>query len=117
MSGVEGEPEAEEIGEKQDPGEREMREVDDEGEDGGEDGEVQVLADEDGVVREERGVEGELDASDVESAVLGERVVAVEEKCREGEQRSAGKAKWSVARDSVVLGRMRWAVLQRNASV
>ena len=90
--------------------------MDEEGEDGGEDGEVKVLADEDGVVREERGVESELDASDVEATVLGQRVVAVEEKCREGEQDRAGKTKWIGARDSVVLGRMRWTVLQRNAS-
>ena len=88
VRGVEGEPEAEEVGEQENPGEREVGEVDEEGEDGGEDGEVEVLADEDGVVREEGGVEGELDAGDVEAAVFGERVVAVEEK---GDQRERGE--------------------------
>lgn len=70
--------------------------MDDEGEDWGEDGEVKVLADEDGVVSEERGIESELDASDVESTVLGQRVVAVEEKCREGEQDQQEKPSGSV---------------------
>jgi hypothetical protein len=60
--------------------------MDEEGEHGSEDGVVEVLADEAGVVREERGVEGELDAGDVEATVLGERVIAVEEKCGEGER-------------------------------
>jgi hypothetical protein len=59
--------------------------MDEEGEHGSKDGVVQMLADEDGVVREERGVEGELDAGDVEAAVLGEGVIAVEEKRGEGE--------------------------------
>jgi hypothetical protein len=60
--------------------------MDEEGEHGSEDGVVQVLADEDGVVREEGGVEGELDAGDVEAAVLGEWVIPVEEKRGEGER-------------------------------
>ena len=79
VRGVEGEPEAEEVGEQENPGEREVGEMNEKGEHRGEDGEVKVLADEDGVVGEEGGVEGELDAGDVEAAVLGERVVAVEE--------------------------------------
>jgi len=37
-----------------------------------------VLADEGGVVREERGVKGVLDACDVKAAVFGEGVVAVD---------------------------------------
>ncbi len=49
VSGVEGEPEAEEIGEQQNPREREVCEMGEEGEDGSEDGEVKVLADKDGV--------------------------------------------------------------------
>ena len=40
MSSVESQPQAEEIGEQQDPGEGQMREVHEEGEDGSEDGEV-----------------------------------------------------------------------------
>ena len=71
MSSVEGEPEAEEVGEEQYPREGEMRVVDEESEYGSEDGEAEVLADEDGVVGEEGGVEGELDAGDVEASVLG----------------------------------------------
>jgi hypothetical protein len=65
--------------------------MDEAGEDWGEDGEVKVLADEDGVVRKERWVEGELDARYVETTVLGERVIAVEEKC-EDTQCQQGKA-------------------------
>ena len=68
---IEGETQAEEVGEQQNPGQREVGEMDEESEYRGEDGEVEVLADEDGVVREERGVEGELDAGNVEAAVLG----------------------------------------------
>ena len=49
------------------------------GDDGSEDREAQVLGDEFGEVREERRVECELDASDVEAAVFGERMVAVHE--------------------------------------
>ena len=85
VRGIEGEPEAEEVGEQKNPGQGEMGVMDEEGEYWSEDGVVQVLADEDGVVREERGVEGELDAGDVEAAVLGERVIAVKEKGDEGE--------------------------------
>ncbi len=59
--------------------------MNEEGEDRGKDGEAKVLADEDGVVREEGGIEGELDAGDVEAAVLGERMIAVEEKREGGE--------------------------------
>ena len=70
MGSVEGEPETEEVGEQQYPGEREMRKVDEEGEHGSEDGEVKVLANEDGVVREEGRVEGELDSGDIEATVL-----------------------------------------------
>jgi len=47
-----------------------VRKVNDEGEEGSEDGEVKVLANEDGVVREEGGVEGELDSGDIEATVL-----------------------------------------------
>ena len=47
-----------------------MRKVNDEGEEGSEDGEVKVLAHEDGVVREEGRVEGELDSGDIEATVL-----------------------------------------------
>jgi len=78
MSSVEGKPEAEELGEQQNPGEREVGEVDEEGEDRGEDGEVEMLTNEDGVVREKCWIEGELDACDVEATVLGQRVVAIE---------------------------------------
>ncbi len=85
MGGEEGEPEAEEVGEEENPCEGEMGEVDQEGEGGSEDGEAEVLCDEDGVVGEERGVEGVLDASDVEAAVFGERVVAIEEQGEDGE--------------------------------
>lgn len=98
MSGVEGEPEAEEIGEQQHPGEREVGEVNQGGEDGGEDREVEMLADEDGVVRKKRGVEGELHACDVKSAVLGQRVVAIQEKCGEGKQDEQGNPGRSVPR-------------------
>jgi len=59
--------------------------MDDGGEDGSEDGEVEVLADEHGVVREEGWIEGELDACYVESTVFGERVITVEEKREERE--------------------------------
>jgi len=44
-----------------------------------------MLTDEDGVVREQGWVEGELDTGDVEATVLGERVIAIEEKCNAGE--------------------------------
>jgi hypothetical protein len=71
MSSVEGETEAEEVGEKENPGEREVGEVNDEGEDGSEDGEMKVLTDEDGVMGKEGTVEGELDACDVETTVFG----------------------------------------------
>jgi hypothetical protein len=98
MSSVEGEPKAEEIGEQQNPSEREVGEVYEEGEDGGEDREVKVLADEDGVVREKRGVEGELDARDVKSTILGQRVVTVKEQCGEGKQDEQGKPGKSVPR-------------------
>ncbi len=59
--------------------------VNEESKDRSEDGEVEVLADEDGVVRKERGVEGELHACDVKATVLCKWVVAVEEK-RESRQ-------------------------------
>ena len=96
VRGVEGQPEAEEVGEQQNPGEREMGEVDEEGEDGGEDGEMKVFADEDGVVGEERWVEGELDAGDVEAAVLGEGMVAMHEQDEErehGEKKKPARAR------------------------
>lgn len=59
--------------------------MDEEGERGGEDGEAEVLGDEDRVVRKEGGVEGVLDSGDVESAVLCERVIALEEQGEESE--------------------------------
>ncbi len=77
--GEESEPEAEEVGEEQDPGEGEVSVVDEEGEGGGEDGKAEVLGDEDRVVGKEGGVEGVLDAGDVEAAVLGEWVIALDE--------------------------------------
>ena len=83
---VEGEPEAEDVGEQQNPGQREMGAMDDKGEYGSEDGVVQVLADEDGEVREEGWVEGELDTGDIEASVLGERVITVEKKRGEGKR-------------------------------
>ena len=46
---------------------------------------LQVLGDELGEVREEGGVERELDAGDVEAAVFGERVVAMYQKRSERE--------------------------------
>ena len=82
---VEGEPEAEEVGEEQDPGEGEVGKVDEGSEGWGEDGEAKVLGDEVGVVREESGVEGVLDSGDVEAAVLCERVIALEEQGEESE--------------------------------
>jgi hypothetical protein len=44
-----------------------------------------MLADKGGVVGEERGVEGVLDAGDVESSVFSERMIAVDEEREEGE--------------------------------
>ncbi len=85
MGCVKSEPEADEVGEKKGPRKREMREVHDEREDRGKDGEVKVFADEGGVVREEGGVEGELNAGDVETAVLCEGMVAVDEESDEGQ--------------------------------
>jgi len=82
---VEGEPEAEEVGEEQHPGEGEVGEVNEEGEDGGEDGEAKVLGDKEGVVGEEGGVEDVLDSGDVEAAVFCERVIALEEQGEESE--------------------------------
>ena len=52
---------------------------------GCEEREVQVLGDEGRVMRKERGVEGVLDAGDIEAAVFGERMVALDEQ-REGRQ-------------------------------
>jgi hypothetical protein len=81
--GEKSEPDAEEVGEKQDPGEGEVSVVDEEGEGGGEDGEAEMLGDEDGVVGEEGGVEGILDAGYVEAAVFGEWVIALDEQRNE----------------------------------
>jgi len=67
-----------------------MREADDSGEGRGEDGEVQVLADEVGVVREERGVKLVLDAGDVEAAVFGEGMIAVDAEGAEREGSEQG---------------------------
>ena len=83
--GVKGEPETEEVGEEQNPGEREVGLADEEGEGGREDGEAEMLGDEEGVVGEERGVEGVLDAGDVEASVFGEWVIALDEERDEGE--------------------------------
>ena len=60
-----------------------MREMNDGCERGREEREVQVLGDKGRVVREECGVEEVLDAGDVEAAVFGEGVVALDEQ-REG---------------------------------
>ena len=51
----------------------------------GEEGETEVFADEVCVMRKEGGVERVLDASDVETAVFGEGVVAVDAEGAEGE--------------------------------
>lgn len=84
MCCVEGEPEAEEVSEQKNPCEGEVGEVDDEGKGGGEEGEAEVLGDEEGVVGKEGGVKGVLDSGYVETAVLCEGVIALEEKCGEG---------------------------------
>lgn len=86
VGGEEGEPEAEQIGEEEHPGERETGTADEEGEGGSEDREAEVFGDEDGVVRKERGVEGILDAGDVEAAVFGEGMVTIEQEGDEGER-------------------------------
>lgn len=52
-----------------------------------EDGKVQVLADEDGVVGEERRIERQLNASYIETAVFGEGVIAVDEEGNESENK------------------------------
>ena len=56
------------------------------GDEGGEDGEAKMLGDEGGVVREERGVEFPKDARDVQAAVFGEGVVAVDKQDEERER-------------------------------
>jgi hypothetical protein len=83
--GKEGQPDAEEVGEKEGPWKGEMGEMDDGGEGGGEERKAEVLGDEGGVVGEEGGVEGVLNACDVEAAVFGEGVIALDEKGSECE--------------------------------
>jgi hypothetical protein len=76
---------AEEVEREQDYRERKVRRADGRGHERSKDGEAKVLGDKLSEVGKERTVEGELDARDVEAAVFGERVIAVDEKCREGE--------------------------------
>jgi hypothetical protein len=59
--------------------------LDEAGDERGEEREAEVLADEAGVVRKEGRVEGVLDAGDVEAAVFGEGMVAVDREGAGGE--------------------------------